>query len=149
MSTQHGTFVLLRAGTLRLLLPQADVGAAEYLEARPVPTDVPGLLRSGEPGDERTYAALSEGMTLLPECPPERFIACELAGAANPLVWCWDEVRVLIDADIEPIAVPPSMLAQDAAVTEYAELEGAPVFLCRAEELCRHAVQPLEGRDAA
>src|SRR6185369_5609041 len=48
-ATLTGDFVLLRAGGLRLLVPQADVAQAEYLEA-------------GR-GDRR-YVALSESMTL-------------------------------------------------------------------------------------
>ena len=142
-------FVLLRAGALRLLVPQADVGAAEYLEARPEHSEVPGLLRSPDPQDTRTYAALSEGMTLLAECPPERFIACELAGGAKKLVWCWDEVRVLIGVDLQPIPVPQSMLAVDPPVAHYVELEGAPAFVCSADELARCALGHLETCHAA
>jgi hypothetical protein len=122
----RGHFVLLRAGTLRLLLPQADVGAAGYLDAAP------------QAGDRR-FAALSDDMTLLPECPPGRFITTTL-GDAGQMAWCWDELQVLIDAQVDPIALPAAVLAADTPVNAYAELEGGPAFVTTGEAVSRYAL---------
>jgi len=149
MNAQRGNFVLLRAGALRLLLAQPEVGAAEYLEPPPVPTAVAGLLRSADPQDRRVHVALSEQLTPLPACPPGRFVGCELAGGEMPLVWCWDELRVLIDLNFEPIAIPAALLAEGSVVTHYAQVDGAPVFICSAQALCAQVLQPSEGEHAA
>lgn len=148
MSMIRGTFVLLRAGALRLLLPQADAGPAEYLGERPVRSAVPGMLRSPHGGDGRTYAALSGAMTLLPDCPPERFIASVLDCASEAIVWCWDELRVLIDVEMELFPLPCALATSSTPVAEYVELEGAPAFLCSAQELCRFALRGLEAGNA-
>ena len=44
----RGNFVLLRADTLRLLLPQHEVGAAEYIEGAPGPGSAGGLFEYGD-----------------------------------------------------------------------------------------------------
>jgi hypothetical protein len=140
MNSQRGTFVLLRAGALRLLLAQAEVGPAEYLETRPEPSEVPGLLRCD---DARAYAALSDAMTLLDECPRERFIACTLAG--DERLWCWDELRVLIDIELEPVALPAGVADPSTPVAAYVELDGAPAFLCSAADVRAFASRTQEG----
>ena len=132
----HGDFVLLRSGRLRLLLPQAEVGAAEYLDPRPLPSERPGLLLAGD----RCVAALSEQMTLLPECPPARFIVAALGDGAERIGWCWDELRVLIGVDLTAIALPPMLVGAHTPVDRYAEHDGELAYLCSAERLAGFAL---------
>ena len=47
-SPLRGNFVMLRAGSLRLLLRKEEVGAARYLGVRPEPSGEPGLFRLGD-----------------------------------------------------------------------------------------------------
>jgi hypothetical protein len=123
-ATVRGNFVLLRAGTLRLLLPQGDVGAAEYLD------------RAEE---ERPLVALSSRMTLLPECPPERFVAAPLHDGGD-LGWCWDELQVLIDVELQPQPLPPSLLTHSTPVSHYVEHDGELAYLCNAQSLSQFAL---------
>jgi hypothetical protein len=122
--TLRGNFVLLRAGVLRLLVPQAEVGAAEYLD------------RTEE---KRSLVALSPRMTLLPECPPERFVAAPLQDGGE-LGWCWDELQVLIDVELQPQPLPPSLLTHSTPVSHYVEHEGELAYLCSARSLSQFAL---------
>jgi hypothetical protein len=120
----RGNFVLLRAGALRLLLPQDGVGAAEYLD--------------GDATD-RPLAALSAQMTLLAERPPGRFIVAPLNDGSE-LGWCWDELQVLIGIELEPRALPASLLTPQTPVSHYVEYEGALAYLCDAQRVSRFAL---------
>lgn len=132
---------MLRADTLRLLLPQSEVGAAEYLEDRPEPTNEPGLLRlSGETG-ERNFAALSPRMTLLPACPAERFVVATLGSAGDGLGWCWDELKVLIDIELQPQPLPAVLVAPFTPVECYVEHAGELAYLCSADRLAGFALE--------
>lgn len=146
MTTTHdarrlkGNFVLLKAGRLQLLLPQHDVGAAEYLSATPQPTAQAGLfeLPADDTAGSRFVAALSPQMGLLEQLPPGRFLLTSFPSQAG--VWmCWDDVKVLIDAEIVPRALPPAMLGAGAPLTEYVEFGDEVAFCCSAERLLAQA----------
>jgi hypothetical protein len=112
MTNLKGHFVLLRAGALRLLLPQASVGPAEYRD----------------PGDlSRRVVAPSERLQALDEVPAGRFVLAQLAGdggVGEGAPWlAWDEVRVLIDADLRAHALPPALRSPGMPVTAYVEFE--------------------------
>jgi hypothetical protein len=97
-----GNYVMLRAGTLRLVLPQDEVGAAHHLDET---------------------AREDNG----------RFIAVDLAGTTR----CWDEMRVLIGLDLQPVELPAALRAADSPVASYIELDGEPAFLCSADAVQR------------
>jgi hypothetical protein len=135
----RGNFVLLRAGTLRLLLPQEDVGAAEYLDARPVASAHPGILLLEQDGATRQLVALSERMALLAECPAGRFVAATLGGGDGTL-WCWDDLQVLIDLQLRPQPLPEVLVAPHTPVDSYAQHQGEIAFLCDAGRLAEYAL---------
>ena len=120
----RGNFVLLRADNLRLIVPQADVGAASYIEM----------------GDGAQCVSLSDSMKLLPGRPAERFIAAEFSGEYAGTAWCWDELRVLIDAQLDPVEVPKALRSDDSPVQAYVEIDGELAYLCPAESICRYAL---------
>jgi hypothetical protein len=133
---RKGNFVLLTAGNLQLLLPQEDVGVADYLAEPPEPTEQPGVfaMHVDDEGVTHYVAALSPRMTLLAALPPERFLLTMFP--AQPGVWmCWDDVNILIDTEITPHALPPAMIGPDSPLTAYVELGDKLAFLCSAERL--------------
>lgn len=136
----RGNFVLLRAAGLQLLLPQEDVGAAQYLDRAPVASGQPGLHElAGDDGDApRFVAALSQHLKLLDEFPTGRFMLTPLS-AQDGILLCWDEVKVLIDVELQPRALPPVMLPSGAPLTEYVEFGDAIVFCCSGERLLQYA----------
>jgi hypothetical protein len=57
--------------------------------------------------------------------PADRFVLAQLAcdgGGTTPWI-AWDEVRVLIDADLRAHPLPPAMRAPGMPVTAYVELD--------------------------
>ncbi|MEO5670257.1 MAG: hypothetical protein ABIR26_06150 [Ramlibacter sp.] len=131
----RGNFVLVRADGLRLLFPQEQVGAAGYLEGRPEPGAEPGLLRLPSESEEQSYAALSSEMTLLPECPPERFVVTRLGDGAGGIGWCWNELQVLIGIELQPRPLPACLVAPTTPALSYVEHGGELAFVCDAQRL--------------
>jgi hypothetical protein len=139
----RGNFVLLKADGLQLLLPQQDVGAAEYLDSAPRDSGQPGLFELDSPeegGATRFVAALSANMDLLPEYPQGRFLLTSFE-AQGGMLMCWNEVKVLIDTELHPQRMPDSMLPPDAPVREYVEMGDSLAFVCSAERLLEHAFE--------
>ncbi|MBC5768037.1 hypothetical protein [Ramlibacter albus] len=118
----RGNYVLLRAGGLRLLLPQEDVGAAFHV---------------GESSGIE-LAALSDRMQRLPACPADRFVAASLRGDEGTL-WAWNELRVLIAFDLELHALPPSLCDAGSVLRHYALIDGEMAFAVRADAVLAFA----------
>jgi hypothetical protein len=124
----RGNYVMLRAGDLRLVLPQEDVGAAHYLDGETGENAAPG------------YEALSADMKPMHMRPRESFIACELHGGPEGIAWCWDDLRVLIDVELVPVPLPQVLRGTGSPVQAYVELDGEPAFLGNAADVCRYAL---------
>ncbi|QTD45418.1 hypothetical protein [Ottowia testudinis] len=133
-------YVLVRADELRLLLPQSDVGVAEYLDGALEPLDGAGLLLNPADAEaSKFYAALSSHMKPLPEAPEGRFLTTTLGDAGDPLHWCWNEVRVVPGSAITPLTLPPALRAPYSPITEFALFEDHVVFLCDAARVTEFA----------
>ena len=142
-TTLHGNYVLLRADTLRLLLPQHEVGALEYLESVPASGDVPGLFLSTGKGEmpDRRFVALSAQMSLLTSFPAQRFVYTTLGDSEDDLLsWCWDEVQVLPELELSPQTLPAVLRAPQTPVVRFAEYKDEIVFLCSARQLRSYAL---------
>lgn len=130
----RGNFVMLRADSLRLLLPQDQVGPAEHIS---------GLDVHGRATDERVLMALSSRLRPLAEPPPDRFLTTTLGDDAVGIDWCWSEVDVLIDVQLQPQALPAALVAPYTPVSEYVDYKGHIAFLCSAQKLCDFALSGL------
>ncbi len=138
--TARGNYVLLRADTLRLLLPQSDIQSTNYMQTRPEPIDgESGLLHMPGSDDGAVYVALSSDMRLLDACPSDRFVSTRLQGDVD-VQWCWSEVRVLMDTQLSYEAVPPVLLAPHTPVHEMAAVGDEWAYLCSAEVLQQFAL---------
>lgn len=136
----RGDFVLLRAGSLRLLLPQHDVNVTEYLEHAPVATGDPGVFSVGDvDGHAHHVVALSEHMHMLPVFPADRFLLTRLGGERRQFSLAWNEVRVLIDTALELHPVPPILQGQAGLIDGYAELDGELAFCTTAHRMLAQA----------
>jgi hypothetical protein len=135
---------MLRAGSLRLLLPQEEVGAARYLGVRPEPSGEPGLFRLGDDPAGHYLAAISEQMTVLPEWPADRFVVAALGQGGEGLGWCWDELQVLIEVELQPRPVPAVLVSPHTPVEYYAEHAGELAYLCAATRLTEFALARRE-----
>jgi hypothetical protein len=135
LTVPGSNYVLLTADTLRLLLPQHELGDAEFLEGALEASDRPGLLKRGGGSGPRRYAALSKRMRLLPYCPPERFLAARLGDASDDLSWCWNELRILSNVHLQPQPLPKVLIAPGSPIDQYVEFEGKLAYLCSAQRL--------------
>lgn len=132
----RGDFVLLRADALRLLLPQREVAATEYIEQAPQATREPGrFVLHDAAGTPQPLWALSEHMRPLDRFPPDRFLLTRLSGAGPAVALAWNEVRVLIDTELEFHALPAIMQGEGALVDAYVELDGELAFCTSARRV--------------
>ncbi len=139
-ATLRGNYVLLTADALHLLLPQQEVGAAEYLEGSLEASDETGLLQLAGKESARRYAALSTQMTLLPHCPLDRFVVAPIGDGSDGLLWCWNELQILIDVELQPRPLPAVLLAPDTPFDRYVEFEGKLAYLGTAHQLYAYAL---------
>jgi hypothetical protein len=140
-SKMRGNFVLLRADSLRLLLPQADINSTEYIDSAPVGTAEAGIFSYSEADNAaRKVVALSDQMYALAKFPADRFLLTQLAKDGQVLSFAWNEVRVLIDAEVEQHSLPAVMQGPDALVDSYLELDGELVFCMSAQRLVSYAM---------
>jgi len=132
----RGDFVLLRADALRLLLPQREVATTEYLEQVPVSTSEAGRFTlSDANGTLQPVWALSEHMRPLHRFPADRFLLTRLSGGSPAVSLAWNEVRVLIDTELEFHALPAVMQGAGDLIDAYVELDGALAFCTTAQRL--------------
>lgn len=125
----RGDFVLLRADALRLLLPQREVATTVYLEQQPATTREPGIFTlSDAQGTRYPVIALSEHMRALDRFPSDRFVLTRLGGADQGVCLAWNEVRVLIDTELEFHALPDVMQGEGDLIDAYVELDGELAF---------------------
>ena len=140
-SKMRGNFVLLRADSLRLLLPQQDVNSTEYIDSAPLGTPEAGIFSYSETDNTtRKVVALSDQMYALARFPADRFLLTQLAKDGQALSFAWNEVRVLIDAELEQHSLPAVMQGPDALVDSYLELDGELVFCMSAQRLVSYAI---------
>jgi hypothetical protein len=138
-ATLRGNYVLLTADTLSLLLPQHEVGNADYLDGELEAADEHGLFKVHNSVYNRRYAALSAQMTLLPNFPPERFLATTIGDHNMDIFWCWNELRIMIGVDLQLKSIPKVLLSPRTPVNQYVEFEDKLAYLCSAKQLCEFA----------
>jgi hypothetical protein len=124
----RGNFVLLRAGALRLLLPQADIVATEHLDTLLDAKEHDGFLLLPGRQDSHRVAAASDRMILLNAFPRDRFIVTILAG--EDVAWAWNDMKVLPGARLQPMPLPPVVLAAEAPVDSCIADDEGIAFLC-------------------
>lgn len=136
----RGNFVLLRADSLRLLLPQEDVGAAEYISGMPDATGATGIFAQGEGDAARNVVALSGQMRALPVFPQGRFLLTRLGGEEHDLSFAWSEVRVLIGAEFAPRPLPSALRMRNAPIVSYVEFDGEITLCTTAASVVSHTL---------
>ena len=134
-SALQGNFVVLRADALRLLLPQQEVGAADYVDSAPVPSGEAGVFFCGEADARRSVVALSDRMQPLAEFPAGRFLVTSLRTPELELSFAWDEVRVLIGVRLEQHPLPPAMRLPGTPIHGYVEHAGELLLCSTAEQV--------------
>ena len=134
----RGNFMLLRADTLRLVLPQADILSTEHFDAKGNAEEHDGFVLLPHGRGSLRVGALSDRMALSKPFPRERFMVTVLAG--EEVAWAWSDVKVLADARLEPLALPPALLLPDAPVDACIEDEDGIAFLCTGRRLASFAL---------
>lgn len=132
---QERNWVLLIAGSMRLLLPQRDVGEVEYLEGRLCESGQPGVLRECASDSPRRYVALAEDFQPLAYCPDNRFLATRIGAPGDELRWCWEELKVLVSPMIDRRPIPPVLLTPRSPFSHYVQLDGGLAYQCTGEQL--------------
>lgn len=132
----RGDYVLLRADSLRLLMPQRDLSGTEYREQLPTATAVPGIFALADAqGGHQQVLALSEQLRPLNHFPQDRVLLTRFAAAGQGSALAWNEVRVLIDTELEFHALPEVMQGRDGMIDAYVEIDHELAFCTTAQRL--------------
>lgn len=140
-----GNFVGLRAGSLWLVFPQADVKRTQRLERQLHTERSPQFANifvdksTSRPSDvPNFYVALSEEMTLLETLPVNRFLLT--AFEQSNIYWCWDDVRIMANQRLTCFALPAIVRKKSTLVEWMIDFEDDALgqgFFCQAEGLSR------------
>lgn len=132
----RGDYVLLRADSLRLLMPQRDLSATEYREQLPAATAAPGVFALvDQQGGQQQVLALSEHLKPLERFPQDRFLLTRFAGVGEGTTLAWNEVQVLIDTELEFHALPEVMQDEDGVIDAYVEIDQELAFCTTAQRM--------------
>lgn len=132
----RGNYVLLRADSLRLLMPQRELGSTEFREHLPTATEVPGVFTLIDArGSPSTVQALSEQLRPLERFPQDRVLLTRFAAAGSGCALAWNEVRVLIDTELEFHALPEIMQGEEGMIDAYVEIDHELAFCTTAQRL--------------
>jgi len=136
----RGMHVLVRAGALRLLLPQRAVGPARAFESRPRRSAEPGVFLLDDGHEQRRVVALSDELRPLSEFPDDRFVLTSLEGAGGRW-FAWTETRVMIGADLAWRPLPPVMRTPQTPIEGWAALgHGGLAFVAEPQRLAGHVL---------
>lgn len=114
---EHGTFLAIHLGSLRLLVPQEDVRTVESVADIRTPTSKPGALGSIRAGRERLPVyCLAETLTELHTTPASRRICPILAAQDGRYGLLCDEVELIPARELDVRPLPPAMRRHAAAV---------------------------------
>jgi len=137
----RGDFVLLRAEGLRLLLPQREVMSTEYRDHAPAATAQAGIFALEDAhGTPQPVAALSDRMALMDRFPQDRFVLTRFAGPGQATALAWNDVRVLIDTELEFHALPAVMQDGAGLVDAYVEIDHELAFCTTAQRMLPEAL---------
>lgn len=141
-----GHWLLLRAGRLRLLVPQADVGAAEFLECEPQAGAQAGVFEVTIAGEGQQVVFPSEKLRPLHSVPARRYVLTQLLAAEVANMWfAWDEVRVLVLADLDAHNLPRAVCEGGALpARRYVELAGELALCSTAADVVTYLCAHLE-----
>jgi hypothetical protein len=144
-SKMRGNFVLLRADSMRILLPQQDVSSTDYMDSKPSTTSNAGIFdyTDGD-GTPHKVVALSDQMNALTTFPDGRFLLTQMSSRNYQLSFAWSEVRVLIEAEFESTPLPEVMRGPGTLLDSYVELDGELVFCIDARRVLSRTLASLD-----
>lgn len=140
-ASPKGNYVLLASDSLRIILPQHEVGPAQYLDGPLEESSEPGLLRRSGSDATQRFIALSAQMKPRKHCPSDHFLLVTLGDDSSEFRWCWKELRVLINTQLDLLPIPSSLLTPISPITHYVELNGKPAYFCNARRLQAFALE--------
>lgn len=134
--TLRGNFVVLRAGALHLLLPQDEVGSAEHIDLAVHATARPGVFAQGEGAGLREVVAPSEHLRTLETFPDDRFVLTRLGH--HRMQFAWNEVKVLIDAELEVQPLPDVMQMREGLMDGFVAFDGTLAMCTTAQRVVEY-----------
>lgn len=146
----QGDYVLLRADTVRLLLPQTQLLDIVHLQNRATTSahciTQPAELITVADGVEAStqhfqYATLSDELALLPDVPVNRFVVTthQQTGA---VYWCWSEVQLLNNLSLMSQLLPPIVRTELTPFQGIVTLaDGKQAFTCSFDDVLHYLAQ--------
>lgn len=138
----QGDYVLLRADSLRLLVPQSNLTNIIHLQDRLTVAEQcikdPKQLLIQQSDQEQQLLALSEDLTLLSAVPKNRFVMTQHTQTAT-IHWCWTEVQLFNHLDMKCEQLPPIVRTDITPIDAIVTLaDGKQAFVCQFDNLLNY-----------
>ncbi len=138
-------YIFLRAGSLHLLMPQAEMLSVAHVQNRQQASEHAigsiAELKAQIHNQQPMFAALSSELSILPNIPSDRFIQTTWQQAPE-LHWCWNEVRLLNDVHLNrspmPAVIRPPRMPLDGIATLR---DGTITFTCETASLLAYLLE--------
>lgn len=95
------------------------------------------------PAQEKNYyVSLSPDLTVMDHCPTSRFLLTTFIG--SDWQWCWDDVSVILDTELNMEQLPERLLASHTPVLGVVMLKDKPVFYTQAERIFKYVLWQMQ-----
>lgn len=139
-SKPSGHFVLVLAGSLRLLFPLDEMVHITHMNQSEFIFDNGQRLLGDEKATQSLFMSIDHEGQLAQEIPEEkRFLLTQIAGL--DVYWSWSEVNILTDQKLQLHLIPDHLLEPHAPSNHIVEINGQPTFLCNAEQFLKHVFE--------
>ncbi len=141
-----GSFVLLSADGVKILIPQSNIGQAHYLPVNEqwIKHQSYDGLFSSENMKDTLFVALSNQLKPLKKSSQDRFIALPLHTKNNPLttkiLWVWNSAQILLNRRFDLIKLPQFISQSRSPVIGYVEYNNEIVYYCDTDKLITYAL---------
>lgn len=110
--------------------------------------DIPLVMGSASktqtlPAQEKNYyISLSPDLKVMNHCPKSRFLLTTFIG--SDWQWCWDDVSVILDTELNMEHLPERLLASHTPVLGVVMLKDKPVFYTQAERIFKYVLWQVQ-----
>ncbi len=142
----EGNFALFTIDDTKIMLPQSDVGRAEYFSSdtqwSPHKTKK-GMFVSDNVKD-CLFVFLSHDLRLESSVPSHRFIGLSLKEKQQEqdqqLIWVWSSAQILMNKQFQLIPLPDFVCKEQSPVLGYVVYNNHIVYYCDTKQLIEHSL---------
>ncbi len=142
----EGNFALFTINDTKIMLPQSDVGRAEYFSSdiQWSADKTNKVFFVSENVKDAVFVFLSQDLHLETEVPEHRFIGLSLKEKQKEqdqqLIWVWSSAQILMNKQFQLIPLPDFVCKKQSPILGYVIYNNHIVYYCDTKELISHSL---------